>query len=276
MCPLFKSNPIRHRACMGFKLGRVADVRQHLTRKHPEEAKKMKSKKGKKRTHRERWNALWDDLFPGQTRPAMPYTGTEVVELCSALMSEYIEQQREEVLSADGETALKGYLAYVKVRSLDMRPGNVSGQGVTDVSEHQTQGTRVQDGTHRHLPLSTNSFDPIMGSFQQPGPRLSPAGYCNTPTLGTTMETQVLPNLESIGPYWTLPANSDAYLSAPTHQLPTIPWVDIGLADGYVDSPVASFDPTSAMHRDWRMTYGGRDASWDFSRTSENGQTLPK
>jgi hypothetical protein len=211
----------------------------------------MKTKKGKKKTNKERWNALWDDLFPGQTRPTMPYTGTEVVELSRALMMEYIEQQREEVLSADGETALMGYLAYVKVRSLDMRPGNVSGQGVSDVTEQQTQGTMVQDGTHQHPPLPTNPFGLIMGSFEQPGPRLLLAGSCDIPTLGSMIEPQVISNFEANGQYWTPLANSDAYTSAPTHQLPPNQWVAMGLANGYVDSPVASFNPTSPMHQDW-------------------------
>lgn len=188
-CPLFKSDPIHHYACMAFKLGRVSDVRQHLVRKHPEEAKRMKTKKGKKKTNEGRWYALWDDLFPNQTRPPNPYTGIEVVELLSAFVTEYSEQRREEVASADGQTALMGCLAYVKTRALDGKPGDLSDQGVTDVSEHHTRGTGVQDGTHQ---LPTIPLAPTMTSLEQPAPYPFFAGYCDAPAFGTTIEPPAL------------------------------------------------------------------------------------
>ena len=135
-CPFVKSDPIRHHhACARFTLARVSDVGLHIRRKHPEEAKrveeakKMRKDRGKKKTDKERGYVLWDDLFPGQPRPDSPYAGTEVVELFRALVIEYIGEQGEEVLSADGRMALMGCLADVNARSSDMQPAQVFGQG---------------------------------------------------------------------------------------------------------------------------------------------------
>jgi len=285
VCPLFKSDPIRHRARMGFKLARVSDVKQHLMRKHPEEAKRMTRTRSKKKTSKERWDALWDELFPDQTRLAMPYAGTQFVELVGAWVTEYIEQRREEVLSADGQTALMGYLAYIKVRSSGMGPGDVSGQGVTGISEHQTQGTRGPEHTHQHVPLSTNSFDPIMGSFEPADPRLVLAGHCvaptfgDAPTFGAAIEPQDLSNLGAMGQYWAFPANSDAYPSAaPAHQPPPNPWMNFGLADENAGSLVPLFQPISALGGDWTANFhhDGRNASWDLSEASENAPKMLK
>lgn len=273
-CPFVKSDPIFHHPCTRFMLRRVSDVKQHLRREHPEEARKVARGRGKKNTDEERWYALWEDLFPGRARPATPYAGT-VVELFGALVTEYIEQQREEV-SADGQTALMGCLAYIRARSLGMRPGNVSSQGATDVSNHQTRDIGIQDHTHQNLLLSTTSLDPIVGSFQPPHPPLVPTGHSIVPTFGAAIEPKGLSNPEANGQYEALLVDSNAHHSAFGHELLLNHGAGIGLANGYAGYQVVLWDPAGITDGDLtgNFQHACHDALWNFSQPSENGPSM--
>lgn len=240
-CPHFKYDPRRYFDCSRFKGRGAADVRQHLGRKHRQEAKKMRTEKGKKKkTNIELWNDIWDDLFPGQARPPTPYAGTGVGDVVGAWMVEYTERRGYE-LSADGRKALTGFLAYVHAMSRDKGARNVSDQ---HVGEQQVQGT------HQHLLLSMNPFGwfgQTMDPFELPDPRLVPAGVWGTPpTMSTTMEPHVMPQFEADGRSGALSENSDTYPSAPAHQPPASQWVDMGFA-----SQAVPVDLTGGMHRGW-------------------------
>ncbi len=278
VCPFVRSDPIRHHACACFKLARVSDVGLHIRRKHPEEAKRMEEAKkmrmdeakkrrdtGKKKTDKERWYALWDDLFQGQPRPANPYAGTEVVELFRALVMGYIGEQGEKAVSADGRMALMGCLAYVKARSSDMQPAKVSAQGVSNIADRRTHGTNVQGGTHQQPPLLSNPSGPVMGFFQQSDPQLALPGACDTSTFGSTMEPQVLSSFQ---------VNTQPLIAAAnwitTHQTLPNTWMDI---NGYVGPLVAPRHPTSAMNQSCMsgFQYGAPDGSWEFPWAGDDG-----
>ncbi len=247
-CHVFKSEPHRHSACMHFKGGRVADVRQHLKRKHPEEAKKMRKEKGgKKRTNTELWYDIWGDLFPIQDWPATPYVGTGDGDLMGGWIKDFIEQWGDEVPDV-GRSVLMQFLEHVHARSQDNEPGNMFGRG--NVSEQLGQG--VQGHIHQLSQPPAGSFDLAMESLE-----LVPTNVGNAPSPGDPMALQVLSNFEAIGQHWVFAGNPDAYPAAPLHQfeaasqLPPNEWLDMGLANPYLTSLAAPADSTSVMNRAW-------------------------
>jgi hypothetical protein len=121
-CPFFKRYPIRHSKCIRYTLTRTSDVAQHLRRRHNEEAKKVKNRGRRGATVEERWYIIWDALFPGQPRPAVPYINREAV---GAL----ITRHGGEMLAQD----------FVGGGALDTQAGHVSGQRVSDITVYQPQ-----------------------------------------------------------------------------------------------------------------------------------------
>ncbi len=231
------------------------------------EAKQAKpsDKKGRKKTDRQRWYALWDELFPGKARPTEPYKGTEV-DLIGALATEYMKRPNGGVLSAEAQTAVMGYVDYARDRLPGTQRGDVPGQGVSDSGKHQTQEVEVQDQTHQHLPLSTNSSGPAMGSLEQPDARHVAAGLCFVPTLDATIAPQVLSNFEPIGQHLAPAANW-----AVAHAVPPNPWMNIGFGNGHVDLMGVPFPPTGAVLQDWMggCQHVGQDGTWDFADFGE-------
>ena len=167
-----------------------------------------------------------------------------------AWITEYIARGGDEV-SDVGFGALMGLLAYVDARSREKRPVNVPGQG--NVSEQLSQG--IQGHTHQHPSLPASSFGPIIDSFELLDQRFVPIGVNDVPTLGTATEPPS--NIDAIGQHWDLLDNSDAGPSAPIHQFGTAPqlppngWVDMGLANGCLNSLAAQADPTSVVYGGW-------------------------
>ncbi len=271
VCPFVRSEPIRHNACTGFKLTRVTDVGLHLRRKHPQEAERMKEAKemrmeaakrmgkgtGEKKTDKERWYALWDDLFPGQPRPASPYAGTEIVELVCAVVMGYLEKPGAETLSADVRMGFMRFLEHVKTGSSDQQLGKVSGQDVSNITGHR-QGINVQASTHQQLQLSAYPSGPAMCFLQQPDPQLVHSGVGDTSMFGAVIESQVPMSSEVNGQHVAPAANRPL-----AHQLLPDPWMNFGLANGHV-GPLAAPLQTSAVDQGWTGSFqdGGLDESW--------------
>ncbi len=232
----------------------MSDVRQHLKRKHPEEAKRVESDRGrKKKPMVELWNDIWGDLFPNQALPATPYVGTGDGDLVGAWITEYIARGGDEVPDV-GLRVLMGLLAYVNASSRDNGPGSMSGE--VHVSEQASQG--IQAHTRQHHPLPMSSYGPIMDSFELLDQRFVPTGVSGVPILGAATEPQVSSNVGAIGQHWALLNNSDAFPStAPIHQFGTAPqlppdgWMDMGFANGYVNAQTAQVDPTGVVYGAW-------------------------
>jgi hypothetical protein len=264
-CPFYLSNPIRHAACLAYKLGRVPDIRQHIERKHAEEAgeqgiEEMKRKSGRGRTNVDRWYALWALFFPGHVRPATPYyTGTHFADLAVVLMSGFMGRQKDG-LSADEKAALMRYIDFVKTVTQEMKSGRISIQDVTDLSEHQTQGTEIQDNnTYQGLPLLPNQLGPtIMGPPQQPDPREFFPGYHSTQTSNVPPQPQAQSMHVVDSQDWPHFAGPAAYSAVYEHQLPPVQSLYAAAANGLLDYAVNSSDVSGAM-------------DWASARDSQNG-----
>ena len=247
-CPFLKFDPTQHAACSHFKLVRVADVRQHLKRKHEDGWGKLKKGGGKKTTHEERWYKLWDALFPGSPRPPTPYADSQGAKP---------EQRGHEGSSADASGTLMGHVPRDDVQSPGVRPGNASGQGVVGgPSEHQAQATG--DGAHQYPLLLAGWLNPIVASAgTMPGPHAGDGGISPTQVSAATMESFAISNLEANSQHF---AFSDGHLSAPTHQSPMYQGYDMGLVDcsGAVNSRVDLLDSTNndgGMCWDWTANH---------------------
>lgn len=274
-CPFYLSNPIRHATCMAYKLRRVPDVRQHIERKHAEEAgegevEKMKSKSKNDRatTNVERWYALWTLFFPGQARPATPYyTGTEFADLSVAFASRFLEEWEKNGMSGDAKTALTGYVAFVKSMSLEMKSGRMSIQAIAHVSEHQPQSAGIHSNTeggntYKRFPLLPNPLSPmIMGQPQQVEPQGVFPGYYDThmPNVPTQAQAPSMPVANS--QYWPRSAGPAAYSALPAHQLPPVQSMYDVAANGIVDYTIGSPNLPDAMNwaSEGDLEYGGGD-----------------
>ncbi len=272
LCPLFTDDPIGHLECASHKLGRVSDVRQHLKRRHQREWEMLETKTEKQNTEQERWNALWDDIFPGKACPATPYAGTELAVLLSAAVKRY-EQSRAEDLSVEGRVELRGLLAHVQAWALDKRLGNVSGQRVSDVNDHQSPGIPIQEVAHQHL--SPPTYPAPVGLYDQPYQPLPGSPFVfgqifDVPMLDATPGPQGSFDFEANGPH-----------SASSYQLSPHPWmVHTGSVIEYVECQTAPFDATDASGRDGMGVShdggGGGVGLWGFSQASEDGYRSPK
>ncbi|KAH6843320.1 hypothetical protein B0I37DRAFT_418431 [Chaetomium sp. MPI-CAGE-AT-0009] len=272
-CPFYLFNPILHDACARYKLARVPDIRQHIERNHAEEAgeqriKEMKRKGGRGMTNVDRWYALWALFFPSHVRPATPYyTGTQFADLSVLFISGFMEGQKDG-LSPDEKAALMRYIDFVKTATQEMKSGRISIQDVTDLSEHQTQGTEIQDSnTYQGLPLLPNQLGPtIMGPPQRPNPREFFPGYHGTQTSNVPPQPQA-PSMHVVdSQLWPHFANPAAYSTVSAHRLPPVASVDAAATNGLLDYPVDSSGLSGAM--DWASAgdseHGGGVAQFGF------------
>lgn len=255
-CPFYSSNPIRHATCLAYKLGRVADVRQHIERKHAEEAgegeiEKMKSKNDRGTTNVERWYALWILFFPGQARPATPYyTGTEFVDLSVAFASRFMEEWEKNGTAGDAKRVVAGYLAFVKTTYFEIKSGRMSIQAVADVSEHHPPGSKIQDSisqstnTYQHLPLLADLPCSILVGQPRQTDR-----YHNTqaPNVPTQTQTPWMPVTNS--QYWRRPADAEVFPTVSTQQVPSVQSLYVAPANGLVDFAIDGSNRSGAM--DW-------------------------
>jgi hypothetical protein len=275
-CPFYVSNPIRHAACMAYKLGRVPDVRQHIERKHADEAgkgeiEKMKNKKDRGTTNVERWYDLWTLFFPGEARPAMPYyTGTEFADLSVAFVSLFIGEWEKNGMPGDVKAALAAYVAFVKSTSLEMKSGRMSIQAIADVNEHRPQGAEIQDNniqgsnTYQSFPLLPNPLGPmIMGQPQQADPQAFFPGYYDTQTPNAPTQAQDLSMHVSNSQHWYRTADPTAY-SAVSAQLPPVQSLYAVAADGVVDHTINSTNVSSTM--DWASGGGFEEQGADHGQ----------
>jgi hypothetical protein len=246
---------------MAYKLGRVPDVRQHIERKHGEDAgegdiEKMKRKNDRGTTNVERWYALWTLFFPGQVRPATPYyTGTEFADLSGAFVSRFMVEWEKRGMPGDVKTALTGYMAFVKTTSQEMKSGRMSIQAVADVSEHQPQGTEIQDSntqssnTYQRLPPLFNPLGRmIMSQPQQADPQEFFPGYYGTQTPNVPAQVQIPSMSVTGGQHWPRLTDPTAYPSFSTHQLPPVQSLYAVAANGVVDYATDSTNLPGAMN----------------------------
>ncbi|KAH6640293.1 hypothetical protein F5144DRAFT_598996 [Chaetomium tenue] len=274
-CPFYLSNPIRHEACVAYKLGRVPDVRQHIERKHAEEAgekamEKMKGKNDRGKTNVERWYALWTLLFPGLVQPVSPYsTGTGIADVAVDFVSRFMEGWEMDGRSEDGKTALTECVAFVKYTSREMKSGRMPFQprAVANVSERQPQDTVIQNSntqdnaTHQGLPLLPNQPDPMITSQpQQSGPRGFFPGYYDpqAPIVPTQVQAPSLPIANN--QYWPRLTGPAAYPAVSTHHLPPVQSFYAAAANGLGDYAINPSNLSSAIN--WAST-GGFDCGDD-------------
>ncbi|KAK3291258.1 uncharacterized protein B0H64DRAFT_420535 [Chaetomium fimeti] len=256
-CPFYLANPICHAGCVAYKMGRVADIRQHIQRKHAKEAgkerlEKMQGSNSRGETNVDRWYALWALFFPDLDRPATPYyTGTEFVDLSVGFMSRFMgEWKKGGSMPADVKTVLMEYLAFVKSTSREMKSGRMFVQAVTEVSEHQAQGTEIQDSnTFQGLPLLPNLPSRVtMGPPQQPDPRGFIPGYYGTPTSNVPTQPQTPSMPVANSQYWPHLADSAAYPAVSAHELPPAQSLYATAANGLVDYAVAASNLSGTVH----------------------------
>jgi hypothetical protein len=255
-CPFFVANPIYHAGCVKYKMGRVADIRQHIQRKHAKEAGKERLEKmpginSRGERNVDRWYALWALFFPGKDRPGTPYyTGTEFVDLSVAFMSHFMGDD----MPADIRAVLMEYLAFVKTTSRKMKSGRMFVQAVAEVSDHQPQGAEIQgSNTFQDLPLLPNlPSRVIMGPPQQPDPQGFIPGYYGTPTSNVPTQPQTPSMPVANSQYWPHFAGPAVYSAVSANELPPIQSLHTTATNGLVDYAVDSSNLSSSM--DWATT----------------------
>lgn len=277
-CPFYLSNPIRHAACMAYKLGRVPDVRQHIERKHAEEAgegeiEKMKSKNDRGTTNVARWYSLWTLFFPGRPWPATPYyTGTEFADQSGTFVSCFMEKWKKNGRSGDVKTAFTEYVDFVNHRCLEMKSGRMSMPVVAHVSE-QPQSTGIHDSntqgsnTYQSFPLPPNPPGPmIMGQPQQVEPQGVFPGYYDTHMPNVPTQAQAPSMHVANSQYWPRPADPAAYSTLSAHQLPPVRSMYDVAANGVVDYTIGSPNLPDAMNwaSEGDLEHGGGDGRFRF------------